>query len=80
VYDELRRTDPPGLRYATFVLADGVTFIHLSEFDDPLSDLPAFREFQKGLRTRCDEPPVASELREIGSFHLLSDDGASPTQ
>jgi len=74
VYSELHRTEPSGLRYATFQLDDGVTFVHLAiETEDgnsPLPDLPAFRQFQEGLRARCDEPLVVTDLREIGSFRL----------
>jgi hypothetical protein len=73
VYDELRRTEPAGLRYATFRLDDGVSFVHLAstETEDgksPLSDLQAFKEFQRGIGDRCAEAPVVTELREIGSF------------
>jgi hypothetical protein len=67
----LHRLEPDGLRYATFKLPDGVTFIHLADSDgagSPLSDLAAFKAFQAGVRERCDEPPVVSELSEIGSF------------
>jgi hypothetical protein len=74
VYDELDRVEPAGLRYATFQLEDGVTFVHLAETEDernPLTELKAFQEFQEGIRDRCDEPPAASELREIGSFLLF---------
>jgi quinol monooxygenase YgiN len=71
VYDELHRTEPAGLRYATFRMQDGVTFVHLAEHADasnPLTELAAFAKFQEGIRDRCDEPPVATELHEIGSF------------
>jgi quinol monooxygenase YgiN len=71
VYDELHRTQPAGLRYATFRMQDGVTFVHLAEHEDaesPLTELAAFAKFQEGIRARCDEPPVATELHEIGSF------------
>jgi hypothetical protein len=71
VYDELHRTQPAGLRYATFRMPDGVTFVHLAEHPDtrnPLAELAAFAKFQEGIRSRCDEPPVATELHEIGSF------------
>ena len=34
----------------------------------PLTGLDAFKAFQAGLRERCDEPPVVSELSEVGSF------------
>ncbi len=71
VYEELHRVQPGGLRYATFKLPDGVTFIHLADTDgagSPLTELAAFKAFQAGIRERCDEPPVVSELSEVGSF------------
>ena len=74
VYDELHRSEPAGLRYATFQLEDGVTFVHFSEFEEarnPLPELEAFTAFQERIRDRCDEPPVVSELREIGSFRVF---------
>ena len=78
VYDELRRTEPEGLRYATFQLDDGVSFVHLASIEtedghSPLSDVQAFRRFQENIGARCDEAPVATELREIGSFRLFGD-------
>ncbi|HEY0364261.1 MAG TPA: hypothetical protein VGC83_18430 [Solirubrobacteraceae bacterium] len=79
VYDELHRTAPPGLRYATFRLADGVSFVHLSatETDDgrnPLVDLQAFARFQEAIGERCDQPPVVTELQEIGSYRVLGEE------
>jgi hypothetical protein len=78
VYEELERTRPAGLRYATLQLEDGVSFVHLAstETDDghnPLSEVGAFKRFQEGIRDRCDEAPVATELREIGSYRLFGD-------
>jgi hypothetical protein len=74
VYDELRYREPAGLRYATFQMQDGVTFVHLAEFENgqnPLTQLKSFKDFQEGIRARCDEPPVITELRELGSFRLF---------
>jgi hypothetical protein len=76
VYEELRRVEPAGLRYATFKLEDGVSFMHLASVEtedgrSPLSDLDAFKEFQEDIGARCDEPPVVTELSEIGSFRLF---------
>lgn len=74
VYAELHRGEPTGLRYATFRLEDRVTFVHIAETEEarnPLSDLQAFREFQEDIHTRCDEPPVVTELHEIGTFRLF---------
>jgi hypothetical protein len=78
VYDELRRTEPAGLRYATFVLDDGVSFVHLASIEtedgrSPLSEVEAFRRFQANIGDRCDEAPVASEAREIGAYRLFGD-------
>jgi len=30
----------------------------------------AFQEFQKDVAERCSEPPVLSELEEVGSFRF----------
>jgi hypothetical protein len=74
VYEELARSAPAGLHYATFVLEDGVSFVHVAssiESEDgrsPLQDVAAFRAFQEGIADRCDEPPVAMRVREVGSY------------
>jgi hypothetical protein len=73
VYAELERSAPAGLRYATFRLDDGVSFVHLAIVEDghnPLPEVTAFKRFQESIGDRCDEPPVATELQEIGSFRL----------
>jgi hypothetical protein len=74
VYEELQRTQPAGLHYATFALEDGVSFVHLSSIDtedgrNPLSDVEAFARFQEGIGDRCVQAPTVAPLREIGSFH-----------
>jgi hypothetical protein len=73
VYEELHDAAPDGFRYATFQLDDGVTFVHFSLGDGPppLGDLEAFRRFQADIAERCDEPPVLSELRQVGSYRLV---------
>ena len=78
VYDELQRTDPAGFRYATFQLDNGVSFVHVASIEtedgrSPLSDVNAFKRFQENIGERCDEAPVATELREIGSFRFFGD-------
>jgi hypothetical protein len=78
VYDELHRVQATGTRYATFKLDDGVSFVHLASTEtedgrNPLSDLPAFKRFQENIGERCDEGPVATELREIGSYRFFTD-------
>jgi hypothetical protein len=76
VYEELHSTGPANLRYATFKLEDGVSFVHLhsdesSDGSNTLTGLPAFQRFQLGISDRCEEGPVVTELREIGSFRFF---------
>jgi hypothetical protein len=73
VYDALKQARPAGLRYATFRLEDGVSFVHIVAHDEPdgsnaLTSLPAFKAFSAGVRERCETPPVRVELTEIGSY------------
>ena len=76
VYDELARTQPDGLRYATFKLEDGVSFVHLAEHahENPLQQVEAFQRFQAGIRDRCDELPVVTKLETVGSYRFLEGD------
>jgi hypothetical protein len=74
VYAELAETQPEGMRYATFQLDDGVSFVHINFSDGAsLNDLASFRAFQEGIAERCDEQPKVSELREIGSYRFDAD-------
>ena len=80
VFEELKRTAPAGLRYASFKLDDGLSFVHIAsiETDDgnnPLGQTESFRKFQEGIQDRCEEPPVAVDLTMIGNYRLLGDQG-----
>jgi hypothetical protein len=72
VFEELRTRAPAGIRYTSYRLSDGVTFIHVATIetpdDNPLAALPSFKAFQGQLRDRCVEPPVVTELSVIGSY------------
>jgi hypothetical protein len=73
VYAELAERRPPGFRYATFVLEDGVTFMHLAVTEGdraaPLPEFPAFRRFLEGIADRCDEQPQTTRLATpVGSY------------
>ena len=76
VFDELHRTPPAGLRYASHRLADRVTFVHLATLENPsenpLVALASFKAFQKDLKERCVEPPVVTELSVIGSYDAVT--------
>ena len=75
VYAELAQQQPPGFRYATFVLDDGVTFMHVATTDvgheAPLPQLPAFKAFVADIAERCDEPPSTTRMStQVGSYRL----------
>jgi len=73
VFEQLNREKPAGLRYATFKLDDGVSFVHIVSHEaaddrNVLTALSAFNAFTAGIRDRCEEPPVATDMQEIGSY------------
>jgi hypothetical protein len=72
VFDELRGRAPEGLRYASYKLEDGVTFVHIATLetpdDNPLTALPSFKAFQRQIKDRCVEPPVVTEVSVVGSY------------
>jgi hypothetical protein len=76
VYEQLAREHPAGLRYATLKLDDGVSFVHLvsheADGDNPLPELAAFKAFIAEIGDRCEEPPVRTELSEVGSYAFFA--------
>ena len=73
VYEALRAARPAGLRYVTFRLEDGVSFVHIvaheeADGSNALTALPEFKAFAAGVRERCVEPPVRVNLTEIGAY------------
>ena len=74
VYEELGKTQPDGLSYATFLHADQMTFLHLVRTEHapgPLLAVRAFGEFQAGIADRCEQLPVREQLTAIGSYRMF---------
>jgi hypothetical protein len=76
VFEELKQTTPDGIRYATFKQADGVSFVHIASIEtedgfNPLAESQAFKAFQAEIKDRCEEPPVAVDLQEVGSYRFM---------
>jgi hypothetical protein len=76
VFAALDEQQPQGLRYASFRLGDGVSFVHVAsiETDDgsnPLSALAEFADFTRDIEERCDEPPVAQDATLVGGYRIL---------
>ncbi len=75
VFAELALEQPAGLQYATFRLADGVSFVHVAVLDgdaNPLLDSAAFGAFQADLGDRLVEGPDASDATIVGSYRFLT--------
>ncbi|MBB5895361.1 hypothetical protein [Kutzneria kofuensis] len=75
VYRELDADDPGGLHYATFRLADGVTFVHVAAYDgedNPLMRSAAFKEFQQDFAARAADGPERSDVTLVGEYGFVS--------
>jgi hypothetical protein len=75
VFEELKEVSPKGIKYASFKLNNGLSFVHITSIEtedgsNPLGELPAFRKFQENIQERCEEPPVAVDLNEIGNYGI----------
>lgn len=75
VFEELNTAAPDGLRYASFMLEDGVTFVHVASVEsdggNPLAELDAFKAFTADIKDRCDIPPAASAVTTIGAYRVF---------
>ena len=73
VFAELAADDPGGLRYVTFRLEDGVTFVHVATIEgetNPLASSSAFGRFQSEIAARCEEGPLAMDATVVGSYPI----------
>ncbi|MGZ4677415.1 MAG: hypothetical protein ACXVJ7_13475 [Acidimicrobiia bacterium] len=73
VFAELAADRPDGLRYATFRLADGVSFVHVASVEtadgaNPLAGVAAFGEFQREIADRLEEGPIVGDATVVGSY------------
>jgi hypothetical protein len=70
VMTELADRAPAGLRYTVSVEEDGVTFVHVASHDGDarLTDFPAFQAFLAEHPSRCEQGPVTTRMRVVGSY------------
>lgn len=76
VFEQLQRESPNGLRYCSFQLDDGVSFIHVVALDDsiqsnPLAGISAFKDFASNIAERCVESPQPVPARLIGAYQTF---------
>ena len=75
VMSDLRLINNPGIKYSSFVLEDGKTFMHFAIFKNDeankvLNNLESFKQFQAGLKASGPEaPPKAENLSLVASCY-----------
>ena len=71
----LEQAQPEGVRYASCLLSDGVTFVALLELEDdgghPLRGFPAYAEMVENLKQWYDGPPAVEQMTVSGSYGLF---------
>jgi hypothetical protein len=71
VFAELAQQQPGGLRYTSYRLGDGVSFVHVATVEakeNPLLALDTFKRFTAAIKDRCEEPPVTSDFAVVGRY------------
>ena len=76
VFKALESNKPDGLRYVSFKLDDGVSFVHIASIetdsgDNPLQALEEFKQFVGDIKSRCEEPPVATPIETVGQYRAF---------
>ena len=75
VMNDLRKLNNPNIKYSSFTLEDGKTFVHFAVYPDEktsqiVSDLPSFVHFRKELQASLPEvPPKAENLWLVASAY-----------
>ncbi|MET8132843.1 hypothetical protein [Streptomyces sp. NPDC005251] len=72
MFTAVEEARPAGVRYASYRLPDGVTYIAQLELADgtenPLPAIVEFREFQAGLKNWMAGPPAVEHLEARGAY------------
>ncbi len=75
VMAELKRINNPGIKYSSFLLDDGKTFVHFGMYADEealsvVSSLDVFQKFRQELKgSQPESPPKADDLTLVGSAY-----------
>ena len=77
VMSDLRELADPGIKYSSFVLEDGKTFIHFGMYADQealdvVNNLPSFQSFREQLKSSGPEsPPKGDDLTLVDSSYEI---------
>jgi hypothetical protein len=75
VMSDLRGVNNPGLKYGAYLMPDGKSFMHFTQFANAdaqkiLFALPSFIQFQTELRSsELEAPPKSEDLTLVGSSY-----------
>ncbi|THJ69088.1 hypothetical protein [Candidatus Frankia alpina] len=72
LFAALERHRPHGVHYASYRLADGVTYLVVLQVEDgidnPLPAIAEFREFQENLKGWLAAPPIPEQATVLGDY------------
>ena len=77
VMSELRTLNNPGIKYSSFLLNDGKTFVHFGMYANEetmsiVSNLDSFKRFRQQLKESQPEvPPQAEDLNLVASAYEI---------
>jgi hypothetical protein len=77
VMSELRTLNNPGIKYSSFLLDDGKTFVHFGMYTNEetmsiVSNLDSFKKFRQQLKESQPEvPPKAEDLNLVASAYEI---------
>ncbi len=77
VMADLQELANPGIKYSTFILEDGKTFVHFGMYTDQealevVNSLPSFQSFREQLKASGPEaPPKGDDLNLVGSSYEI---------
>jgi hypothetical protein len=75
LFAAIEAAQPEGIRYAWLLLPDDETFAALVQVDDgvenPIPDLPEYRELQDGLQSWLAGPPERRSATVVASYRLF---------
>ena len=75
VMSELKELNNAGIKYSSYILNDGKTFVHLGIYSDEaamtvVTSLDSFKKFQMGLKeSRPEAPPQSDDLNLVASAY-----------
>lgn len=76
MFAAINQAQPQGVRYTSYRVGDGATYLVLLELQDgvvenPLPGIGAFRSFQENLKGWLTEPPVPDQLMVVGEYRAF---------